>query len=118
MKKKSQPFEKNAHDLTGHASLDLYTDFSALAAQITKFNADRFDPVALKVFSEKGKLIVTLYALDKSRKETMELPRKKFPVKKFKMEMTWEQFITHIKNFDVVVTSPQYDIADMVVENK
>jgi hypothetical protein len=118
MKKKNQPFETRAHDLTGHASLDLYKDFSALATQIAGYNADRFDPVALKIFSEKGSLIITLYAFDKEKAKSKNLPRKKFPVKKFKVQMSWDDFIRHVKNFDVVVSGGEYDISGMVVENK
>lgn len=116
MKRKNQPFEINEHDLTGMASLDFKkASFSAFGVKLVKYNADRFEPVALKIFLENGKFILTLYALDKAKqKESSE----KLPVKKFKVMVKRKKFSKLIKHFAVVVSNKEFDIAQMEVINK
>ncbi len=115
-----QPFEKREHGLTGFASLDFHKkeDFNVFAANITGYNPDRFDPVALKIMASESAIIATLYALDKSAREKGSYPDDKLPVKKFKQEMEWKQFMSYIKHFDLVVSNEAYSIADIVVTNK
>ena len=115
-----QPFEKREHGLTGYAALDFHKqeDFNVLAANITDYNPDRFDPVALKIMASESGIIATLYALDKSAREKDTYPDNKLPVKKFKLEMEWQQFMGYIKYFDLIVSNEAYSIADMVVINK
>lgn len=115
-----QPFEKSEHDLTGVAALDFLDneDFNVFAAKITGYNPDRFDPVALKIMASESSVIVTLYAMDKSARETAHYPDDKLPVKKFKMEMEWSELMRHIKHFDIVVSNESYSLSDMVVINK
>ncbi|MES2559363.1 MAG: hypothetical protein V4590_06460 [Bacteroidota bacterium] len=118
--KPEQPFEKREHGLTGYASLDFHLkeDFNVFAANITEYNPDRFDPVALKIMASESTLIVTLFALDKSAREKSSYPDDKLPVKKFKMEMEYQQFMSLIKHFDLIVSNETYPIADIVVINK
>ena len=118
MKKSEQPFETREHDLSGKASVDLNEDFSQFAAKLAGYNPDRFDPVAMKVFLEKENLIVTVFALDKYKQDQSNYPQDKLPVKKFKMEMSWSEFVSHIKGFDFIVSDGAFDIQDMLVENK
>lgn len=115
-----QPFEKSGHGLTGFASLDFHKkeDFNVLAANITDYNPDRFDPVALKIMVGESTIIATLYAFDKSAREKESYPADKLPVKKFKLEMEWKQFMGYVKHFDLIVSNETYAIADMVVINK
>lgn len=115
-----QPFEKREHDLTGVAALDFLDteDFNVFAAKITGYNPDRFDPVALKIMAGESSVIVTLYALDKSAREKDQYPDDKLPVKKFKMEMEWQQLMQQIKHFDIIVSNSEYTLSDMVVINK
>lgn len=115
-----QPFEKREHDLTGFAALDFRekVDFNTFAAIITDYNPDRFDPVALKIWAGESSVIVTLYAMDKSAREKDQYPDETVPVKKFKMEMQWQQLMQHIQHFDIIVSNEDYSISDMVVTNK
>jgi hypothetical protein len=116
MKKNKQPFEKNEHDLTGHASVDFLgrEDFSAFASKLTGYNPDRFAPVALRMFIQKGEPILTLYALDMNKEKTDG----KLPVKKFKMKMELTEMLKMMKRFDFTVSDGKYDISDIVVTNK
>jgi hypothetical protein len=116
-----QPFETAGHDLTGNAALNFYDreNFNTFAAKLAGYNPDRFDPVALKVYVEGTDIIVTLYALDKSKQEqSNDFPSDKLPVRKFKLEMNWVKFLSHIKQFDLIVTDGNFDIKDMVILNK
>src|SRR5687767_9664469 len=99
--KNGQPFETRAHDLTGTAAVDFYNkdDFNSFAASLAKYNPNRFDPVALRVFVQKGKPIVTLYALDTHKQEQSDYPTDKLPVKKFKLKLSWEDFLKYVKGF-------------------
>jgi hypothetical protein len=115
-----EPFEKRGHGLTGYATLDFHKkeDFNVFATTITDYNPDRFDPVAIKIMATKSSIIATLYALDKSAQEKESYPADKLPVKKFKIEMEWSQFMSYIKHFDLVVSNENYSLADIVVINK
>lgn len=116
-----QPFETMGHDLFGHASLSFCNkdNFNSFAAKLAGYNPDRFEPVALKIYAGKSDVIVTLYAVDKSRQEQpAEISVDKLPVKKFKLEMNWMKFLSHIKQFDLIVSDGSFDVKDMVVINK
>jgi hypothetical protein len=123
MPKKSpsrQPFETRAHDLTGSASLDFYDkdDFNSFAAGLAKYNPNRFDPVAVRLFVQKGAPIVTLYALDQQKQEQSDYPANKLPVKKFKLKLSWEEFFKYVKRFDFTVSNEAFDLRDILVLNK
>jgi hypothetical protein len=116
MKTKKQPFDYDHHDLAGHASIDFAgrNDFSSFAERITGYNPERFSPVALRMFVQKGQPILTLYALDKSK----EAARGKIAVKKFKLRLAMHEILSMIKRFDFTVSDGKYDIRDIVVTNK
>lgn len=120
MKPITQPFETFEHDMTGYASLDLTSgdSFNLFLSRTANYDADRFDPVALKIFIEGRSPVVTLFAVDKSKQETNGYPKEKLPVKKFKMEISWPELFSFVKRFDLVVTTGSYDISDMLVINK
>jgi hypothetical protein len=115
-----QPFETDAHDLTGSAAVDFYDkdDFNTFAAQLAKYNPNRFDPVALRVFVQKGAPIVTLYALDTQKQEQSDYPADKLPVKKFKLKISWAEFFKYVKRFDFTVSNQAFDLQDILVLNK
>lgn len=116
-----QPYEPAGHDLTGHASLNFHKkeNFDLFAANLAGYNPDRFTPVALKIMVEKNEVIVTLYALDKSKQEmATDFPEDKLPVKKFKLTMNWIHFMGHIKQFDLILSDGSFDLKDMKVINK
>lgn len=121
MKKKQKPFETKFHSLNGSAAMDLHRkeDLNALAAKlIVNYNPDRFDAVALRFFVQKNEPIVTLYAVDKAKQENDNYPHNKLPVKKYKLKLSFAEFLKHIKRFDLTVSNDAYDIADMLVMNK
>lgn len=116
MSKSNQPFEKDQHDLTGHASLDFSgrDTFSTFSQRLAGYSPERFAPVALRVFFQKGEPIVTLYAQDKMKKGE----RGKIPVKKFKIRISFDEFIGMVKRFDFTVSDGKFNIRDIVVTNK
>jgi hypothetical protein len=119
--KKSQPFETDAHLLTGKSAMDLFRkeDLNALATRmIPNYNPDRFDASALRFFIQKGLPVITLFAVDKMKQEQDNYPQNKLPIKKFKIRLSFEQFIRHFKRFDTTLTTGAYDIDDMLVINK
>jgi hypothetical protein len=114
--KKSQPFERNQHDLSGHASVDFAgrDTFASFSEKLTGYNPERFSPVALRMFVQKGEPVFTLYAVDKSKKAE----KGKLPVKKFKLRLSMIEMLTMIKRLDFTVTDGAYDLRDIVVTNK
>ena len=119
--KKKQPFETDAHLLTGKSAMDLYRkeDLNSLAVRlIPNYNPDRFDASALRLFVQKNVPVITLFAVDKQKQEENTYPSNKIPVKKFKIRMSFEDFMKHFKRFDVTLTNDAYDIGDMLVINK
>jgi len=115
-----QPFDTRHHDLSGCANIDLFDkdDFNTLAEKITNYNPDRFDPVALRIFVQKGKPVITLYALDTYRQESPSVPKNKLPVRKFKLKLSWDQFLSKVKRMDLTVTNDGYNLEDILVINK
>ena len=120
MKNNIEPFETRGHDLSGSASLEFYNldNFQSFAARAMDYDPDRFDPVALKLFVSGENPVITLYAVDKSAQEKNSTPKDKLPVKKFKVRITWPEIFKFIKRFDLVVSDGNYDIKDILVENK
>ena len=111
--KKDLPFEREKHDLTGNASVDLLRtdDFETFASKLTGFNRDRFSPVALRLYMHRRKPVVTLYALDKTKKKQGG----KFQARKFKLRLGIEEMIKMIKSFDFTVSNGDYDLSKMHV---
>jgi len=119
--KKKQPFETEAHLLTGKSAMDLFRkeDLNSLAAKlIPAYNPDRFDATALRLFVQKGEPIITLFAVDKLKQEENNYPKDKLPVKKFKIRLSFNDFVRYFKRFNVTLTNEAYDISDMLVLNK
>jgi hypothetical protein len=116
----AQLFETRGHDLTGYASIDFYDkdDFNSFAASLAGYNPNRFEPVALRVFVQKGEPLVTLFALDTFRQERSNYPANKLPVKKFRFALSWDNLFHYVKRFDFTVSNESYPIADMLVMNK
>lgn len=120
MKKLDQPFETEKHDLSGLASVDFYDkdDFNSFAFKIVNYNPDRFDPVALRIFVQKRNPVITLFAIDKFKQEQSNYKKSKLPVRKFKIKLSWDDFIKKIKRFNFTVSNNAYDIKDLLVINK
>jgi len=121
MKKKQKPFETRFHSLNGNANMDLYRkeDLNALAIKlIDNYNPDRFDAVALRFFVQKDEPIITIYAVDKYKQDDDNYPHDKLPVKKYKLKLSFDEFLKYIKRFDLTVSYDAYDIEDILVINK
>jgi hypothetical protein len=119
--KKDQPFETRAHSVAGRAAMDFFRkdDLNSLASKlIDGYNPDRFDATALRFFIQKDSPVITLYAVDKGKQDQNSYPHDKLPVKKFKLRISFEDFLKHIRRFDLTVTNDAYDIGDMLVINK
>lgn len=119
--KKKQPFETEAHLLTGKSAMDLFRkeDLNSLAVKLfPNYNPDRFDASAIRLFVQKNEPIVTLFAVDKLKQESNNYPPQKLPVKKFKVRIDFNDFIKLFKRFDVTLTNDAYDLSDMLVINK
>jgi hypothetical protein len=116
-----QPFEKDEHDLSGMAAMDLFRkeDLNSLAFKLIEgYNPDRFDATILRFFVQKGEPVITIYAVDKMRQDQKNFPTDKLPVKKFKMQMPMEELLRHIKRFDLTISNNAYDVQDILVMNK
>lgn len=115
------PFEVDAHSLAGRAAMDLFSgeDLNMLATKlIANYNPKRFDAVALRIFQQKGQQIVTLYAVDKFKQERDHYPHDKLPVRKFKLRIPPQEFLSYVKRFDLTLSNDAYDLQDMLVMNK
>src|SRR5438045_90776 len=114
---KKQPFETRFHNLSGNAAIDLFgkDDINSLSQKlIANYNPDRFEATALRFFIQKGKPIITIYAVDKFKQEKNNYPKDKLPVKKFKLSIPFEAFLQHLKRFDFTVSNDAYDIKDIL----
>jgi hypothetical protein len=115
------PFETEKHSLTGNAAVDLFRkeDLNSLATRlIAGYNPDRLDAMGIRLFVQKDQPVITLYAVDKFRQDQNNYPKDKLPVKKFKIKISFNEFLKHIKRFDFTLSNDAYDIKDMLVENK
>jgi hypothetical protein len=63
---------------------------------------------------QKGEPVMTLYALDNTKKKE----NGKLPVKKFKLKMKISELFTMIKKFDFTVSDGRYNIGDILITNK
>jgi hypothetical protein len=82
------------------------------------YDPDRFEAIALRLYFGK-EMVVTLYALDKSRQEGTTYDINKLPVKKFKMnQLSALDVLEFISEFNVTLSIGNYDISDMEVINK
>jgi hypothetical protein len=82
------------------------------------YDPDRFEAVALRLYFGK-EMVVTLYALDRSRQEGSNYDINKLPVKKFKMfDLSALDVLSFITEFNITLSAGNYDISDMEVTNK
>ncbi len=119
--KNNQPFKTKTHALGGKAAMDFFKkeDLNTLATKlIFRYSPDRFDATVLRFYMEHGKITATFYAVDKMKQEDKNYPKDKLPVKKFKIKITFEDRMAHIKRYNCTLSNDAYDIKDMLVMNK
>ncbi|MBA3971721.1 MAG: hypothetical protein H0X46_06170 [Bacteroidetes bacterium] len=107
--------------LKGTISLELVQGKTLQEFCMSNFNnydTDRYDAVAIRFYFGK-EVVVTLYALDKSRQEGSNFYAGKMPVKKFKMNnLPVSDVLSLISQVNFTLSSGNYDIEDMEVINK
>ncbi len=119
MKKEILPFAQHgisggiAVKLPPHMTLD---DFCM--QHIPVYDPDRFEAIALRLFAGK-EVVLTIYALDKSRQEGTNYHPDKLPVKKFKIQNASPQEIfSFFEEYHFTIATGNYDLTDMEVINK
>jgi hypothetical protein len=119
MEKEALPHETRFNDIEGVVSLNFRDreNFNFIGRAMAGYDAERFEAIALRVYYEAVSPIVTLYAIDKLRKQNSSDPDK-LPVHKFKMQMTFEELFSYFKQFDFTVATGDYKLENMEVVNK
>jgi hypothetical protein len=110
------PNETRFDDLNGIVSVNFKENenFNTIAASLTGYDPTRYEAVALRVFIYEHNPVITLYAIDKE-KQPFSLRHEKLPVKKFKMETTFEEIFKKFKSLNFTLTAQDYHLEDMEV---
>ena len=107
--------------ITGALTVELYPGKSLeefCHRHFSNYDPDRFEAVAIRVFSGK-EMVVTLYALDRSRQDGSTYNLSKLPVKKFKMmNLSALDILEFVKEFNLTLAVGNYDLEDIEVINK
>ena len=108
-------------DLTGEISVTLNKDLDLnqlCSKYIYDYNADRFDPLAIRVFVGK-EVIVTLYAANKVRQEDSTADPDKVQVKKFKVPgIPLQELFRYLGSLNCTLSTNNYPLESMQVMNK
>jgi hypothetical protein len=82
------------------------------------FDPDRFEVVAVRLYFGM-EMIITLYALDKARQEGSNYNINRLPVRKFKLNnLSALDVLEFVSEFNLTLSTGNYDISDMEVINK
>lgn len=82
------------------------------------YDRDRFEAIAIRLFYGK-EIIMTLYALDRTRQEGSNFDFNKLPVKKFKINFrSLPEILSFVDEFNFTLGVGNYSLEDMVVINK
>ncbi len=85
---------------------------------VPNYNRDRYEAIALRLYYGE-EVIVTIYALDKSRQEGSAFNKDKLPVKKFKMQgLNMPEVFSFIESFNFTLNAGNYDLDNMEIINK
>ncbi len=118
---KQEPIPYAHHGISGGISIKLRNNTTVddfCISYIPDYNADRFEAIAIRIFSGK-EFIVTIYALDKYRQEGNTYKPNKIPVKKFKiLTLSTAQVFQLFEEFNFTVSTGNYTITDMEIINK
>lgn len=82
------------------------------------YDPDRFEAIVVRGYCKK-ELILTVYALDKSRQEGTNYDMERLPVKKFKSTtISFADIIPYLEEFNFAVGADNYAVNEMQVINK
>lgn len=118
MEKKLPPNETRYSDLIGVISINLdeNTSFNEFASELAGYDASAYEAVAIRVYFENSP-VITVYA--KFKTETISSENgSKLRVRKFKKEISLDQFFNKLNSWNFTVTAGNYDIENMEVVNK
>lgn len=108
-------------DLAGPVSIKLKNKESLnsfCSVHIPNYNPDRFEAMAIRVYSGKEKS-VTVFAIDKNRQEDNNFSSEKMPVKKFKLDFNLiDKIWPFIEEYNMTLTTGNFPLEDMQVINK
>ena len=105
--------------LTGFADAKLKeaetldTVFSYL---VPEYNIERFEAVAVRIYLAT-ETVITLYAIEKERSTKRDKNDEKLPVKKFKLNITLDEFLQYFSNINMTISKDNFDIKDIEVIN-
>jgi hypothetical protein len=108
-------------DLSGFISVDFLNEYSfseCCSRNIPGYEAQRFEPVAIRFYFGK-EMLITLYARDRGRNDGSTSSSEKFPVKKFKLTpLFFQQLQPYIKQCNFTLSTGAYNVDEMEVMNK
>jgi hypothetical protein len=85
---------------------------------VPAYEPDRFEPIALRLFYGR-EIIMTIYALDKSKQEGNNYDPATLPVKKFKLEnISVNQLSQFVEEINFTVNTGDHKVEDIEVENR
>jgi hypothetical protein len=88
------------------------------AEYIPGYNRDRFEALAIRVFTG-NETVITIYAADKIRQDDSTLKEGRLAVKKFKLtDIPVSAVLSYCSSFNCTLSTGHYDIEDMEVMNK
>jgi hypothetical protein len=90
---------------------------SFCAEHIENYDPDRFEILALRVYSGK-ETYVTVFAVDRSRQENTKVVDK-IPVKKFRLNIEFiADLLPYIDEWNFTLTTGSFPLSDMEVVNR
>jgi len=108
-------------DLGGATSLKFKpgVDINAFcSSRIPDFDAERFEVVAIRLYYGK-ETVVTIYARDKTRSESMSGKEDKIPVRKFKLGLNFlQELLPFVEEMNTTLLTGNIPLDNMEVMNK
>lgn len=110
------PTETRFDDLTGAISLNFKegTNFESFAAEVARVNLQKYQPISLRVYL-LSEIVITIYALDKEHYKSHMEQTGKLLVRKFKVDISLQEFLSRIKQVDFTLVSEGYNVEDFDV---
>lgn len=109
------------HEMKGHISVQLANGQSLddfCAEYIPEYSSERFEAFAVRIFLGQ-ETVITLFAVDKIRRESHAADETRLPVKKFKLpEMPLTSILSYFQGFNCTLSNGAYELEGMEVINK